>query len=90
MIALALAVAGCSAAPDPREARLERGLGERLGMAPTSVEGVVGSELTLAQIRQTVVEPRCAEAGLVMASLRVSRRPDGSQAVAARCGLAWM
>ena len=49
----------------------------------------MGSELTLAQIRETVVEPRCAEAGLVMTSLRVSRQADGSQAVAGRCGLAW-
>ena len=53
------------------------------------MEGVVGAELTLAEIREGTVEPRCAEAGLVMTSLRVKRRPDGAQEVAARCGVAF-
>ena len=48
----------------------------------------MGAELTLAEIRRGFVEPRCAEAGLVMTSLRVKRRPDGAQAVKARCGMA--
>ena len=50
------------------------------------MEGVVGAELTLAEIRSGYVEPRCAEAGLVMTSMRLSRRDDGAQAVTARCG----
>ena len=84
-----LLVAACAGPPEPREARLDRGIGERLGIAPTTVEGVFGAELTLDEIRRLHIEPSCAEAGLVMASLRVSRRPDGAQRATARCGLAF-
>lgn len=82
-------LAACSGAPEPREVRLDRGLGERLGIAPATVEGVFGAELTLEEIRRLHVEPRCASTGLVMTSLRVSRRADGAQEVTARCGLAF-
>ena len=86
LCATALLSACGSAPPAPREARLDGG---GASSPVRSVEGVVGSELTLAEIRTGFVEPRCAEAGLVMATLRVSRRPDGSQTVTARCGLAF-
>ena len=82
--ALALVLAACGGPPAPREARLDSGFLAR----PTSVEGVVGAELTMEEIRRDFVEPRCAEAGLVMASLRVSRRSDGAQDVSARCAMA--
>ena len=54
------------------------------------MRGVVGAELTLAEIRRDFVEPRCAEAGLVMGALRVSRRADGAQEVEARCAAAFV
>ena len=79
-----LALAACVGPPEPREARLDGGFLAH----PTTVEGVVGAELTLAEIHRGYVEPRCAEAGLVMTSLRIKRRPDGAQEVAARCGMA--
>ena len=82
-LAAVLALTACSAPPAPREARLDGGFLAR----PTAVEGVVGAELTLEEIRRGFVEPRCARAGLVMASLRVSRRPDGAQDVEARCAM---
>lgn len=86
--AIALSLAACSAPPGPREARIDRGLGERIGLAPTEVSGTVGAQLTLTEIRARHVEPRCERAGLVMTSLRVRRRPDGAQEFEARCGLA--
>ena len=89
-----VALAACAGPPGPREARLDDGLagglGAALGPPTTTVEGVVGAELTLAEIRRGTVEPRCAEAGLVMTSLRVRRRPDGAQDVTARCGRAFV
>ena len=65
--------------------RLDQGLLSR----SRTVEGVAGAELTLQEIRERHVEPRCAEAGLVMASLRLKRRPDGAQQIRARCGLSF-
>lgn len=85
-----LLLAACSGAPEPREARFDRGIGERLGIEPTTVEGTFGAELTLAEIRTRHVEPRCASRGLVMTSMRAARRPDGAQQVTARCGLPLM
>ena len=84
MLAAILALAACSATPAPREARLDGGF----LAPPTAVEGVVGAELTLDEIQRVFVEPRCAEAGMVMASLRVRRRSDGAQEVEARCAMA--
>lgn len=86
-----LLLAACASAPAPREARLDggSGLAEALGR-PVEVDGVVGAELTLDEIRRGTVEPRCAEAGLVMVSLRVRRRPDGAQDIRARCGRAFV
>lgn len=90
-VAGALLLAACAGPPGPRETRLDggSGLAQALGR-PVEVDGVVGAELTLDEIRRGTVEPRCAEAGLVMVSLRVQRRPDGAQAVRARCGRAFV
>ena len=82
-----LAVASCTGPLGPRETRLQGGLGDRIGIAPTQVEGVAGAGITLAEIRGRTVEPRCAQAGLVMTSLRTRRRDDGAQEFTARCGL---
>ncbi len=83
MVAL-LTLAACAGPPGPREARIAEGAFSR----PTTVQGVVGAELTLEEIRRGAIEPRCAEAGLMMMSLRVKRRPDGAQDITARCGAA--
>ena len=60
LCATALLSACGSTPPAPREARLDGG---GASSPVRSVEGVVGSELTLAEIRTGFVEPRCAEAG---------------------------